>query len=139
MILPNRTMDNRYKKRILFQINNIQKIKFNRAPSITPVPTSKHITNVRITCNTRVKMDKFYHKATFSHSISIFIKSINAGHFAIWPNLTDNILQNNLPKITSIRKFHWDKVYQNIQLTKNFKPPELPIIEKYPESELIIK
>ena len=114
-------------------------IKFNISPPITPVPTFQHRDNVGIDCNTKVKLARFYYKSPFTTSISTFVKSIKTGHFATWPNLNSNIIQNILPKITATSKGHLNKVYQNIQSTKKFKPPALPIIKKYPEIEAIVK
>ena len=111
-------------------------------PSIyhnTPVPTSKHRANVGISCNKTVRLAKFYHKYTFGSSISTFIKSIGDGHFATWPNLTSNLIQKNIPKITTTSKGHLYQVYQNVQSNKNFKPPAFPIINKDPGGESIIK
>ena len=114
-------------------------IKFNISPPITPVPTFQHRDNVGIDCNTKVKLARFYYKSPFTTSISTFVKSIKTGHFATWPNLNSNIIQNILPKITATSKGHLNKVYQNIQSTKKFKPPALPIIKKDPEIEAIVK
>ena len=114
-------------------------IKFNISPPITPVPTFQHRDNVGIDCNTKVKLARFYYKSPFTTSISTFVKSIKTGHFATWPNLNSNIIQNILPKITATSKGHLNKVYQNIQSTKNFKLPELPITKEDPNSDPIIK
>ena len=123
------------RKEAHFRSNHIQQLKFNRALSITPLPTSQHIFNVRTACNTKVQLSKFYHKDAFSPSISTFIIAINIGHFSTWTNLTANTIQKNLPKTTATSKGHFGQVYQNIQSNKNFRPPEFSIIEKYNESE----
>ena len=132
----NHTMDNRYEKKSHRKLNNIQQqfhniIKLNRATPITAVPYSQHIANGVITCNTKLQLAKFYHKSAFSPSISTFIKSIDSG-FSTWHNLTDNLIQIFLTKITSTSKGHMDQVYQNIQTTNNFKDPTFPIIKKHP-------
>ena len=51
------------------RLNDIQQLKFNRAPSITTVPTSKHRYNVGIACNKKVELAKFYHKLSLNTSI----------------------------------------------------------------------
>ena len=98
-----------------------------------------HIDNDGIACNKKVQLEKFYNKTLFSPFISTFSKAINSGHFATWTNLTTNLTQTFLIKITETSKGHSDQFYQNILLTKNFKPPALPIIKKYTKSETIIK
>ena len=57
------------KKEPHVRLNNIQQLKFNRAPSITPVPKFQHRPNFVIACNTKVQLVKFYHKTAFSPSI----------------------------------------------------------------------
>ena len=84
-------------------------------------------------------MAKFYHKAAFSTSVSTFTEDINSENFTTWTNLTDYIIEKKLSKTTATIKFHLDQFYQNIQSTKNFKPPELSIINKYYDIEPIIK
>ena len=88
----------------------MQQLKFNRAKSITPVPTFQQRSNVDITFNTKIQLAKFYHKAAFSPSISTFVKAVNAGHFVTWPNLNSNIIQKFTPKTTTTSKGHLDQV-----------------------------
>ena len=61
-------------------LNNSQQLKFNISSSITPVTISKRISNVDITCNTKVQYAKFYQKVAYSPSVSTFVKTISAGH-----------------------------------------------------------
>ena len=74
------------KKEPHVRLNNIQQLKFNRAPSITPVPKFQHRPNFVIACNTKVQLVKFYHKAAFSPSILTLIIATNDGHFATCSN-----------------------------------------------------
>ena len=106
-------------KEARFRLTNIQQLKFNISPSITPVPTSKQRGNIVIICNTKLQLAKLYHKSAFSPYISTFVKVIGDGHFATWPNFTANLIQTFLPKITATIKFHLYQVYHNIQSTKN--------------------
>ena len=92
------------------RLNNIQLLELNRAPSITSVPPYHHRFNVNIAHNKKVQQAKFYHKSAFSPSISSLVKEINNGHFATWPNLTANLIQNISTKITATSKGHLDQV-----------------------------
>ena len=74
------------RKEAHFRLHSIKQLKFNRATSITPVPTSQHIAYVYIACNTKVQLAKFYLKYAFSNSISTFFKYINPGHFVTRSN-----------------------------------------------------
>ena len=88
------TIELRKEARVI--LNNIQQLKFNRAPPITPVSTFQHSSNVGNYCNTKLKLAKFYHKDSFSPSISKFA-SINSVRFSTWPNFTVNITQHFPP------------------------------------------
>ena len=97
------------KKESHVRLNNIQELKSNRAPYITPVPTSKNRSNVSIAWNTKVQLTRFYNKAAFSPSISTSIKSISAGHIKTCTNLTSNIIQKFSQKAQQQVKSTWIK------------------------------
>ena len=59
------TVDQRKEPHVI--LNYIKQLKFDRDPSITPVTTSKHISNVGIYCKKTLQLAKFY--------LQIFIQS----------------------------------------------------------------
>ena len=63
------------------------------------------------------ELSKWYHAALFIPVEQNLLQAINNCHFATWPNLTVELM-NNLPPSMSTAKFHINYIRNNIKSTK---------------------
>ena len=96
------------------QISNDK--KSFRSVSISPRTNSLNV--IIHKKKTHLELAQYLHAACYSPVKSTFQRAIKNGHFAAWPGLTVDIIQNHLPRSVATVQGHLHQERQGLQTTK---------------------
>jgi hypothetical protein len=103
--------------------NGLWVLNLKNDTTIAPTnTTNQHAANNVHEHRSQKDIVKYLHQACCSPVPSTWIKAIDAGHFATWPDLTSNLLRKHLPKSIATTKGHLRQERQGLRSTQP-KPP----------------
>ena len=76
---------------------------------------------------TRLELAQYLHAACYSPVKSTFKRAIRNNHFASWPGLTVDVIQNYLPQSVATMQGHLHQKRQGLQTTKS--TPQLTLTQ----------
>ena len=89
-------------------------------PGHPPIPPTQASLNA-MAARTKIESAQLYHVTLFRPVCKTLLQAINKGHFAMWPNLTVELINHISPSVSNA-KGHMKKIWKNVQSTKTPEP-----------------